>query len=57
VAVVTVGMPRLEYIRENTDLAHSFTPMSATEMRTFSERISSANKVALDLRFRHHRDC
>jgi uncharacterized protein len=57
VSVVTVGMPRLEFVRENTDLARNFTPMPADQMRALAARISSANKVALDLRFRHHRDC
>jgi predicted aldo/keto reductase-like oxidoreductase len=56
VSVVTVGMPRLEYIRENTSLARNFTPMSESEMRDFAKRISSANKVALDRRFQDHRD-
>lgn len=56
VSVVTVGMPRLEYIRENTTLARNFTPMSEGEMRDFAKRISSANKVALDHRFQDHRD-
>jgi predicted aldo/keto reductase-like oxidoreductase len=56
VSVVTVGMPRLEHIRENTSLARNFTPMSEGEMREFEERISRANKLALDRRFLHHRD-
>jgi hypothetical protein len=49
-------MPRLEHIRENTSLARNFTPISEGEMREFEERISRANKVALDRRFLHHRD-
>jgi hypothetical protein len=56
VSVVTVGLPRLEHIRENTTLARNFTPMSESEMRDSATRISSANKVALDRRFQDHRD-
>jgi predicted aldo/keto reductase-like oxidoreductase len=56
VSVVSVGMPRLEFIRENTALARNFVPLTETEMRAFEKRISAANKVALDLRFMNHRD-
>lgn len=56
VSVVTVGMPRLEFIRENTGLARNFVPLAESEMRAFEKRISAANKTALDLRFMNHRD-
>lgn len=57
VAAAVVGMPTHAMIRENTEYARNFTPMSASEMRDFSNRVSAAHKEALDLRFRHHVDC
>jgi predicted aldo/keto reductase-like oxidoreductase len=57
VAVVTVGMPQLDFIRQNTQLARSFRPMPRREMQDLSRRLADANKVALDYHFNHeHRD-
>jgi hypothetical protein len=56
VSVVTVGMPKLSFIGENTALARSFRPMRKSEMKDLSTRLSNANKVALDLHFRKHQD-
>lgn len=57
ISAVTVGMPKLDYIRENTQLARTFRPMSKSEMDTLSHRLAEANKVALDYHFNHeHRD-
>ena len=57
VAVVTVGMPQLEFIRQNTQLVRDFKPMSKPEMRDLSRRLAEANKLALDHHFNHeHRD-
>lgn len=56
VSVVTIGMPQLDTIRENTTLARGFQPMSKTEMRELSTRVASANKAALDRRFQRHQD-
>ena len=53
VSVVTVGMPRLELIRENTQLTRTFKPMSKSERLSLSRRLSEANKVALDRHFNH----
>jgi len=57
VAAVVVGMPSPAMIQQNAQLARNFEPMPGDEMRDFSKRLAGANKVALDLRFRHHRDC
>ncbi len=57
VAAAVVGMPNHEMVRQNTEWARSFQPMPEDEMRDFSHRIATANKVALDLKFRHHVDC
>ncbi len=57
VSVVTIGMPELEMIRQNTQLARDFQPMSGAEMRELSGRLAQANKTALDHRFHYeHQD-
>jgi hypothetical protein len=57
VSCVTVGMPKLEYIRRNAELARAFQPMPESEMRQLSGRLAEANKAALDFHFRReHRD-
>ena len=56
VASAVVGMPALAMIRENTQSARSFQPMSKEQMLDFSRRLA-ANKMALDLRFLQHVDC
>jgi len=56
VSVVTVGMPKLDFIRRNTELARGFRPMKQSEMDALSNRLASANKVAIDRRFADHED-
>jgi predicted aldo/keto reductase-like oxidoreductase len=57
VSLVTIGMPQLEFIPKNTELARNFQPMSKTEMKDLSMRLAEANKAALDYHFNHeHRD-
>ena len=57
VSVMTIGMPKLEMIRQNTQLARDFQPMSEAEMRELSGRLAQANKMALDHHFHtEHRD-
>jgi hypothetical protein len=56
VAAAVVGMPKLEFVRQNTAWAKSFKPMPKGEMKDFSQRLADANKLALDLKFRHHID-
>jgi predicted aldo/keto reductase-like oxidoreductase len=57
VSLVTVGMPKLEFIRQNTELVRTFKPMSSSEMNTLSHRLAEANKLALDYHFNYeHRD-
>lgn len=56
VSVVTIGMPKLDFIRRNTELARNFKPMPALEMKDFSNRVAGASKVALDRLFRDHED-
>ncbi len=56
VSVVTIGMPELRMIRENTDLVRSFQPMTSSEMRDLSSRLADANKAALDHHFHHQHE-
>jgi hypothetical protein len=56
VSVAVTGMPKLEFVRENTAMARSFQPMPASEMKDFSQKMAQKYKMALDLKFRHHVD-
>jgi hypothetical protein len=57
VSMVSVGMPKLDFIRQNIELAKSFQPMPKSEMDVLSRRLADANKMALDYHFHHeHRD-
>ena len=56
VSTVSVGMPTLDLIAENTKMARSFKPLTTAEMMTMSDALSSKNKMALDHYFHHHRD-
>ena len=56
VAAAVVGMPTLEYVRQNAELARGFEPMPSSQMEEFSREMSDANKVALDDHFCEHED-
>ena len=56
VSVVTIGMPQLHMIRENTEYVRSFQPMKSSEMRELSGRLADANKAALDHHFHHQHE-
>ena len=56
VAAAVVGMLQLDFIRYNTNLARSFTPMPKTDMDNFSREMSEANKTAIDTHFCDHED-
>ena len=56
VSVAVVGMPRLDHIRQNTQLARAFQPMPREEMQRFSTEMADANKVAMDRHFCCHED-
>ncbi len=56
VAVAVVGMPTLEFLRENAAAARNFKPMPAGEMQEYSKHMSDANKHALDRHFECHQD-
>lgn len=56
VATAVVGMPTLKFVKENAAIARSFKPMTEVEMHDFSNKLSDANKHALDTRFHDHVD-
>lgn len=56
VTSAVVGMPTLEYLRENVGVAANFEPMEADEMKRFSTELAGANKHAMDHRFHCHVD-
>ena len=56
VAACVAGMPKLEFLDANVQMAKAFQPMSKSEMRSFSDEIAAKNKVALDRFFAAHVD-
>src|SRR5262245_28633109 len=56
VSVASVGMPKLEYIERNIELARAFKPMSDSDRRRLTDSIATERKVAVIDFFRHHRD-
>jgi predicted aldo/keto reductase-like oxidoreductase len=56
VATGVVGMPKLEHLDSNVQIARAFKPMSKAEMRELSQRLSDRNKQALDRYFVGHVD-
>ena len=56
VATAVVGMPKLEHIEENVQLAKNFRPLPKSEMERVSGRLSTNNKARLDLFFSTHVD-
>ena len=56
VTTAVVGMPKLEHIEDNARMAKSFRPLSTSEMKQMSARLSEKNKQALDQFLRNHID-
>lgn len=57
VSVMTIGMPKLDMIRQNTQAVRGFKPMPKAEMRELSGRLAHENKTALDHHFHNeHQD-
>lgn len=56
VTAIVVGMPKVEHIDENIRLAKTLKPMSADEMRSLSNSLSSTEKASLDRYFADHVD-
>lgn len=56
VTTAVVGMPKMEQIERNVELAKAFKPLPKSEMRELSGHLSEKNKAALDLFFSNHID-
>ena len=56
VSACVIGMPKLEFIRDNIRMAQAFKPLAEKERRQLSDALSSKNKQALDRYFRDHVD-
>lgn len=56
VSLASVGMPRLEHISANAELARQFRPMSLRERRRLSESIPSERQLVMAEFFRGHLD-
>lgn len=56
ISAAVVGMPTLDHLRENIQIARGFQPMPADRMQEFSRELAAANKVAMDRHFCLHED-
>jgi len=56
VSLASVGMPKPEFIEQNTALARSFKPMSTDERRRVAESIDAKRQTALVQFLQHHAD-
>jgi predicted aldo/keto reductase-like oxidoreductase len=56
VTTAVVGMPKIEQIDKNVQLAKAFRPLPKSEMQDLSRRLSEKNKAALDRFFSTHVD-
>jgi len=57
VAVAVVGMPQLEHIDFNTNVAHGFKPLSKKEMDELPASGSEQMRASIDRFFHDHEDC
>jgi uncharacterized protein len=56
VSLATVGMPKLEHIQRNVEIARDFSPLSEAERRRVSDSIAASKKSAMLDFFRSHQD-
>jgi uncharacterized protein len=56
VATAVIGMPKLEHIEEDVQLARAYRALPKAEMRTLSRDLSAKYKLALDRQLHHHHD-
>ncbi|MEE8257579.1 MAG: aldo/keto reductase, partial [Acidobacteriota bacterium] len=55
VATVSIGMPKMEFIRHNLEVARSFQPIGATEAQALREKLAPS-RPALEGFWAHHVD-
>jgi uncharacterized protein len=56
VTTAVVGMPTLEYLNANVEVARTFKPLPATQMDDLSRRLSAEYKASIDRFFLYHID-
>jgi predicted aldo/keto reductase-like oxidoreductase len=56
VTAAVVGMPKPAHLEDNIRLAKAFHPLSSSEMKELSGKLSPKNKVALEEMLRSHVD-
>jgi hypothetical protein len=56
VSVASVGMPHIEHIEQNAELARAFSPMSTRQRKSLSESIEAEHKLAMHRFFSDHVD-
>jgi uncharacterized protein len=56
VTTAVVGMPKLEHIDANIAVARNFKPLSASEMKELSSKLSEGYKASIDRFFMNHID-
>jgi uncharacterized protein len=56
VSLASCGMPKVEYIERNVELARHFKPMSEAERRKLVDSIAAERKVSMQAFFRNHVD-
>jgi uncharacterized protein len=56
VGAAVVGMPKMEFIDENIQMAKSFSPLSKPTMKDLSGKLATQHKAELDRFFEYHVD-
>jgi predicted aldo/keto reductase-like oxidoreductase len=56
VAATVIGMPKVEHLERNVEVAKAFKPMPLDEMRRMSGELAPKNKLALERYFQNHVD-
>jgi len=57
VAATTIGVPQLEHVKFNLNVAKNFKPLSKEEMNRLPGEVSSAMRASIDRFFADHIDC
>ena len=57
VAAAVIGMPKLEFLKSNIEVAKSFRKLSPEEMKSLPARVSAQMRASLDHFFSRHVDC
>ncbi len=57
VAATTVGMPQLEHVDFNINVAKNFKPLTPEEMKSLPSKVSEQMRASIDRFFVDHQDC